>query len=653
MDAILQELMMPQFRESYEGDYEQRRDALSDIEFHSGKGQWDPLVEQWRVSQKRPVLTINQMPTFTDQITGDMRQNKSGIIVHPVDELATPQRAAVIEGLIREIEDTSHADIAYLTAGESASICGRGAFRLLTEYESDTSFNQRIKIVRIKNPFSFWFDPNAHGFFLEDARYAFLTTDMGRKTFELEYPDNDPSGFDSKDGETPDNIGLIWNSADTIKVAEWFNIVEEPFTLYQAMIIIDGQEIYTTTDKDKDLPKGMSLVLDKDNNPISRKSKRRKIEWRKVTAKEVIEGPVVWNGKYIPIIPVWGKEVNLGETTTTRGIVRYAKDSQRAYNYASTSHIESIAMAPRAPYVAGRKQIKGFEDQWEHSSEQMNTLFYNDDEPGSHPPRREVPIQSQPGLSAELALRAQELKATTGMFQDNIGETSNATSGVAISNRQRQGQVGNMAYLDNLQKAIAWCGDILVDLIPKIYDPERIVNMITREGKRERIRINSTEQPKTSNANSESEIKAIEDLGKGQYSVTTMAGPSYATARIAAMNAMIEMLRVAPSVAPYIMDLIAENMDWSGAEKLAERLRLLLPPQAQPKKEGEQPDPAQELIMQLQKQKAELEIQLQTREIDKIESEILLNTSKARQIEKEIANGKTETQTSETSQRGV
>ncbi len=635
---IIQDIMLPQFRESYEGDYDNRKNALSDIEFASGEGQWAPEVEAWRILQKRPVLTINQIPMFIDQITGDMRQNKSGIAVHPVDELATPARAVVIEGLIREIEDTSHADIVYLTAGEAAATCGRGAYRLLTEYESDTSNNQRIKIVRIKNPFSFWWDPNADGFFLEDSNYAFLTTDISKTVFKKMYPDADPNGFDSNSVESPDNINKFWNQNDSIKVAEWFNVVEDPFTLYQAKIIMDGQEIYTTTDKDKDLPKGMSLVLNKDNNPISRKSKHRKIEWRKVTQKEVLEGPEIWNGKWIPIIPVWGKEVNLGEVTTTRGIVRFAKDSQRAYNYASTSHIESIAMAPRAPYVAGRKQIKGYEPMWEHASEQMNTLFYNDDDPSSHPPRREVPIQSQPGLSAELALRAQELKATTGMFNENIGEQGNATSGVAIEARARKGQVGNIAYMDNLQMAIGWGGELLVDLIPKIYDTERVVNMITREGKRERIRINSTEKSKTSNVDTENEIKAIEELGKGSYRVTTLAGPSYATARIAAMNAMIEMLRVSPQIAPYIMDLIAENMDWSGAEKLADRLRILLPPQAQPKKEGDQPDQAQALIMQLQQQKAELEIKLEARNIDKIESEILLNTSKARQIEQEIAN---------------
>jgi hypothetical protein len=635
--------MLEQFRESYEADEAERREALNDIEFASGKGQWAPEVEAWRTTNSRPMLTINQMPTFIDQITGEMRQNKTGIIVHPVDELATPENAATLEGLIREIEDYSHAGIAYITAEESAATCGRGFYRILTERENELSFNQRLKIVRIPNAFSVWWDHSAMGFFLEDSNYWFITNMIRKTVFQKKYPDADPAGFDNSSGDTLSGLELFWNNNDMIRIAEWFRVVEEPFTLYQAKIIVDGQTIFTTTDKDKDLPEGMELVLNDDGKPISRPSSHRKILWSKVTSNEEIEGPITLDGKYVPVVPIWGKEMNLGEHITKRGVVRFAKDSQRAYNYAVTAHIEAMAMSPKAPYVAGKSQIEGYEDMWMNASQELNTLIWNDANPNSNPPRREPPVQAQPGLSQEILLRAQELKATTGLYNENIGQQGNATSGIAIQERAQKGQTGNIAYSDNAQMAIAWGGQIIIDLIPKVYDTERVVNIINREGKRERIRINSTVKSE-SIINTEKEIKTIQDLGKGSYRVTTAAGPSYLTARVAAVNAMIEMLRVSPQIAPYIMDIVAKNMDWQGAEELAERLQLLVPPEARPKKEPDEQQVAQmqvqQVMVELQKKKAELEIELEGRNIDKVKSEILLNNSKTRQIEWEIVNGK-------------
>ena len=101
----------------------------------------------------------------------------------------------------------------------------------------------------------------------------------------------------------------------------------------------------------------------------------------------------------------------------------------------------------------------------------------------------------------------------------------------------------------------------------------------------------------------------VNDLSFGRYDVVVESGPSYATQRTEAANSMVAFIQAMPAAAPLVADLIAKNMDWPGAEEIAQRLRTMLPQQLQdnsglPPEIQQMIDQGQALIA---KQQAEIE----------------------------------------------
>ena len=148
-DELLGEIR-DRFKDAHTATEEQYRECVDDLKFKGGD-QWDKKMSDDRTAEGRPCLTINKMATFTDQVSGDIRQNTPTIKVKPVDSKADPKTAEVLTGIFRNIEVQSSADIAYDTASEGSVDCGIGAFRIVTEYTDDDTFEQDIRIKRIKN----------------------------------------------------------------------------------------------------------------------------------------------------------------------------------------------------------------------------------------------------------------------------------------------------------------------------------------------------------------------------------------------------------------------------------------------------------------------------------------------------------------------
>ena len=171
----------------------------------------------------------------------------------------------------------------------------------------------------------------------------------------------------------------------------------------------------------------------------------------------------------------------------------------------------------------------------------------------------------------EASIAADDLKAVTGIHDASLGAPGNETSGRAILMRQREGDVGTFVYIDNLARAIRHAGRILVDLIPHIYDTERTMRILGEDGGETFAVINQA-------ALGPDGPVVLNDLSAGKYDVEVTTGPSFSTKRIEAAESMMAFVQAVPPAAALIGDLIARNMDWPGAEAIAERLRKALPP---------------------------------------------------------------------------
>lgn len=578
---------MRRYKASVEATQENRVDMIDDQRFASGD-QWPDDVKAMRVG--RPMQTVNRLPAFIDQIVGDARQNKVAIKVFAGED-GDVDVAQIYSGLIRSIENRSNADFAYDTALEQTATFGFGAWRIKTRYVDDDTFDQEVTIERIPNALNVHFDPSAIQPDYSDAEYAIVVDSISKDEFKARWPKAAESNFQTE------HMQAGWSSGDNMQIAEYWYKERTPATLY---LLNDGTATF-------DKPTAPELVI------RERKSEKCAVKMCIMSGAEVLE-QADWAGKYIPIIGVNGKEDIVDGKRILRGIVRHAKDPQRMYNYWRTIDTETKALAPKAPVMVSTKQLDGLDDLWSDAlSGNLPYLPYNPDPTAPMPQRLNAGMQDK-GFEQAAMLAVDEMKATTGIYSAALGEQSNETSGRAILARQREGDTANFAYIDNLSRAIRYSARVIIDLIPKIYDTERVVEIMGIDGQKKLERIN------TARVTDDGAIEQVNDLTTGRYDLVVDVGPSYTTKRIEALNMMVEIAKMNPAIMQLAGDLIVKAMDWDGAEAIADRIKRTIPANIIGDEEGEQEQEIPAEVQQMIEQGKQLIAQLQ-QENDQLKEE--------------------------------
>lgn len=552
-------------------DSEDRDPALDDLRFLKGD-QWDPEAIEQRRLDNRPCLTFNNMPAIIHQVTNDARQNKQSIQVAPVDEGADVKVAEVIEGLIRHIEYDSGADAAYDTALQGAAEIGFGFFRAVTEYESAESFDQIIKIKRIRNPFTVHLDPNAQEADGSDAQYAFISSRMAMEEFRRLYPKASATG-EGVGTSTGDNG--VWGCKEWVRIAEYYRIEYRADTLHQ---LRDGSTILAS---DKGYFVGLDVVR-------SRKTQVPTVMWYKITGAEVLEEAEI-PCKTIPVFPVYGDEIDEDGKVTRNGIIRHAKSPKKMENYWLTSATEEIAMRTKTPFIGALGQFEGLEKDWQAAN--VRNFAYLEYNPVSlegnlaPAPQRQAPADVPTGFIQMAGIARDTVKAVTGIYDASLGNRSNETSGLAIRARQAQGDVANFHLVDNLTRAIIRLAKCLIQMIPRIYDTQRVVRILGEDRKQvDHVAINTPGPAKgpdgrpVVDALGQAVQTVLNDLTVGTYDVTVSTGPAYNTLRQETVANMIEVGGKWPKLFEIAGDKLVSAMDWPGAEEIAERLKRALPP---------------------------------------------------------------------------
>ena len=562
-----------------------REDELDDLRFYAGspdnQWQWPADVLQTRGAVQgqtinaRPCLTINKLPQHVHQVTNEQRMNRPGIKVIPADDKADVDVADVFNGVIRHIEYISDADVAYDTACENQVSYGEGYIRLLTEYCDEDTFDQDIKIGRIRNSFSVYMDPLIQDPTGADAKWCFVTEDLPKAEYERLYPDAAPISTLMSLGVGDQSIAQ-WIGENTIRIAEYFYIEYEKHTLN---LYPGNQTAFSGTPEDKTL----RMMFGK---PIrSREADRKKVKWCKINGYDILEERE-WAGAYIPVVRVVGNEFEVDGQMYVSGLVRNAKDAQRMYNYWVSQEAEMLALAPKAPFIGYGGQFEGYEQQWKTANtNNWPYLEVNPDVPDGQGavlplPQRAQPPMASSGLLQAKAGAAEDIKSATGQYNASLGMTSNERSGKAILARQREGDIGTYHYVDNLARAIRHIGRQLVDLIPKIYDTERIARIIGEDGEPSTVKMNPMqEEPVKRIVDQEGVlIEKIYNPAVGKYDVRVITGPGYATKRQEALESMAQLLQGNPQLWQVAGDLFVKNMDWPGAQDLAKRFKKTIDP---------------------------------------------------------------------------
>jgi hypothetical protein len=591
-----------------------REDELDDLRFMAGSpdNQWqwpaDVLATRGSVQGQtinaRPCLTINKLPQHVRQVTNEQRQNRPTGKVIPADDRADVRVAEIFDGMVRHIEYISDADVAYDTACDNQVTYGEGYIRVLTEYAREDSFDQDIKIGRVRNSFSVYMDPAIQDPCGADAEWCFITEDVSKADYERMFPDAAPISSLMSQGVGDQSLSQ-WLSEDMVRIAEYFYYEHEKATLN---LYPDNITAFSGSPQDKQLKAMFGKPL------RSRTVDRKKVKWVKTNGFEVLEERD-WAGKYIPVVRVIGNEFEVDGQLYVSGLVRNAKDAQRMYNYWVSQEAEMLALAPKAPFIGYGGQFEGYEMQWKTAN--TNNWPYLEVNPDVTDgagavlplPQRAPPPLAQTGLVQAKLGAADDIKGTTGQYDSSLGAQSNERSGRAILAREKQGDTGTYHYVDNLSRAIRYVTRQLVDLIPKIYDTARVARIVGLDGEVGMVKINPMQPEPVKEIRDENGlvIDKIYNPSVGVYDVCVTTGPGYMTKRQEALDAMSMLLQSNPQLWTVAGDLFIKNMDWPGAQEMAARFAKIIDPKVM---EGEDQSPEMQM--------AKMQIEALTKELNQV-----------------------------------
>ncbi len=556
------EKMRANFKLAEESLVDIHREGLEDFRFVEGN-QWDEKVKAAREADARPCYVVNRLPQFLRQVTGEQRKNRPAIQASPIGDGADIETAEIEQGLIRHIERTSNASEAYDSSFDDMARGGFGFFRLLTKYVDDESFDQEIAFQRELNPFAHYPDPRCKEKDYSDAKFWFVIEDMLIDDFKEQYGESKLSGLN--DFASMVDAAPGWIQRDSVRVAEYFWI--------------------ETTQKT--LKKGKK----------EREVDVHQVCWCKTNGFEILEEEDV-PGNYIPIVPVLGEELRVDGKRHLIGVVRYARTPQMLYNLWQSAMAETIALAPKQPYMATVKQVEGYENIWGS----LNTKNYpylpvNSDKDAPGWPERnavEPPIQA---ITGAIAHADADLHNTTGLYPESLGEPQHDQSGKAILLRQKQGSTGNFGFTDSMTTAIKHAGRIIIGWIPTYYDAARTIRVVNPDGTSKTVPINQPFQD-------DQGLKKVFDLTAGKYDVSISAGPSYESARQEAAESILQLVQAEPSLMGVVGDLLVSCFDWPLAQEISQRLKKMLPAQLQ--ENGQNPQQAQQQLAQVSAQNQQL-----------------------------------------------
>jgi hypothetical protein len=594
-DDLSDEAVLKEVRDRMEkiigADMRNRTSHKEDFDFVYVQGaQWSSDLRARRTTWQEPCLEFNQLKQFVNQVVNDMRQGRPGVRVHPASGAASEETAQILQGIIRGIEYDSKAETTYDEAFKSAVVGGRGYWRICSDYTNAESFDQSLMIKQIPDAMAVYSDLDYQEPDGSDKAWYIVTEKVHKDVFKSQWPDAKPLSFDDPGSKN-------WMEGESIVVADYYRRSCSKKTM---VLMSDGNRGFKDT-MPKTLPPGVTVLKE-------REVEQYKVEWYKIAGGQQVLAEYDWPGTIIPIVQVVGDECIIDGKRLYQGLIRHARDAQTMFNYGMTQQAVHLALTPRAPWVADNDAIEGYEEVYRDANQRNFSVlpFHAYDKQGRAlpPPARTAPSLVDAGWFSFSQSMTGMIKSTIGMYENSLSQKGNETSGKAILAKERQGDNATFHLVDNLAKGIALTGRILLEVIPKFYDTQRIVHIVGKDDIRKMVSINQVSIDGSLNA-----IR-MNDITSGEYSVTTDSGPSYATKRQEDADKLLQLVQAFPPVAQVAPDLIVQALDVNDAREIAQRLKMALPPaiqQAEAMKEKGQRPPDPQIMQQMMQMQSQLQ----------------------------------------------
>jgi len=556
-------------------------------------------VEGQAAQPPRPCLTIDRLSQPVRQISNSIRTANFAIQVIPNGAGADEQIAKIYEGIVRKIQTDSRDEAPVEWAAEGAIEAGLGWFRIRPVYcHNDATtvgaeaFDMELTLERITNSLTVYCDPHAKKPTRADARFMFVTEDISHDEFKRRF---DTADYASLEEFSSTGDLAQWVTDKTVRVSEYWRIEDEMVTVAQ---LPDGRIV-----SGADIPDGQPLL----------KVRQVAVPHVKMSVINAMQelSKFDWPGSHIPLIPIIGEELNVDGQVLLRGVIQEGMDAQRMVNYMYSAAIETVALAPKAPFIVADGQIDEYKQIWQNAN-RFNYAYLpytptalNGTPVG--PPNRqdaEPPIQA---MVLMLAKSEDAIKATTGLWDASLGNMPGRTSGRGIRYLQQQGEMGSSNFPDNIHRALVYAGEQLIEVIPKYYDrPGRVLHILGENLETQSIMVQpGAQQQPPMNPELMQGMQGFFDPNAGKYAVSVEVGKGFATKRQESAAILGDMITgLPPEIAAAVTPAFIRMMDFPNAQEIADAAQRALPPQLQPK--SQQPDPAA-----LQAQLAQMGQQLQ------------------------------------------
>lgn len=562
-----------------EAEAEGRQERRKDIRFLRLREQWPEYAQRGRniPGRERPMLVVNRLLQFRNQVANEIRMNSPSIRVRPVDDKADVKTAEVFEGIIRHIMSISGGNAAIDIAAEWQIDTGVGYIAVEPDYIDPDSWDQELYINQCEDPFKWWLDPNSKKADGSDLEWAIYALDMKKEDYRAAYPGDDPKSY-----ERFDYAGYNgWLTKDTVRVAKYYWLEKEAFTATNPNT---GEEV----------------------------TRYRKRCYVALLAGDEIKHKteLLFSGDaYIPVVPVYGLDVTIDGKRYLEGLVRNAIDPQRMLNYAKSASAEHVSLVNKAPWIGTPEQFENHPE-WDDTNTPQAKLVYNAaDHNGVNlpPPQR---TQGPTANNAWIQIEQQailDMQAAMGIYEASLASNPNQQSGRALLSLQRQASQGTFHFTDNLARSLRHLGRILVSMVPRYYDAKRVARIIGEDGAQEMAHLDqSMPTAYMEGEDMMGNIQKIYNLGVGRYDVISDVGPSFATKRQEATESSLELVRSYPRTMDLAGDIVVSQMDWPMSSEMSERFKKAIPPQLLGDDQKQSPE-----LMQAQQQMEQMAQQME------------------------------------------
>jgi hypothetical protein len=628
------EKLLTEVRENFQYDYDSfssiREEGARDVSFIANDA-WLETEKKLRNTKgsERPMLNCDFLNQFCHLVINEVRQHPREVKISPAGFGATAELAELRENRIRAIQYHSDAQAAYVTALENCVQRSYGFGRVGLAYVSEKSFDQEIRIRRIPNPDSVLFDAGCKELDCSDAHHCFVVDEILRSEFRRRWPNAEVQDFDAQIAKDHPH----WVKDKSIQIAEYWR---KEFTDDELLQFDGGAAGLMTELKSKLLARGGrvedSTVIypEQDGHPEirvpltnTRDTRVAKIRQYLTNGIEILEDHE-WVGKWIPIIPIFGKELYLTEAGSSKrmllSLIRNARDAQRGFNYVETCKLEAIGQVPRTNYMAIEGQFEGHETEVAEANQKPTPYLYYkavqmpDGSYTANPPIREPfdpPVQNLE-IASESFLRAGQ--TAVGMYNSSVGRNdTNVKSGKAIQELDEQSDVGSFHFIANYNRFIVAVGRIVNDLQSKIEITPRQVPIRMRDGKEKLVWINKQYDDDEGKSQHH-------DMTLGEYDVTINVGPNEDSQREEAsdyLETLTEQLAALPLDPAVKTQLLALVIQLKQMGPIGDQMVKILTPQTgDPAQLQQQMQTLQSQLQQLQTENSALHLDRAKRQLE-------------------------------------